>query len=142
MHARRFQQLAVTMLLVTLSGCATGPLVAEVEGTVTLDGKPLPGVQVVFAPEVSKEEDGRTSSAVTDDQGRFVLSLVDAKQARPGAIVGKHKVVLQDYTWENARDDPKRGVRRIPDQYSKFGTTPLSVTVEPGKNTLPLTVKR
>lgn len=129
------------LLLLAGPGCSSGPTLAEVEGTVTLGGTPLPGVQVLFSPDVGKDDDGRLSSAVTDDKGHFVLTFADAKQPRPGALVGKHKVMLIDHAWENARGDPKRGPRRIPDPYNTAGTTPLTATVTPGKNTIPLTVK-
>lgn len=139
-RAVRGMLLATGLLL--QGGCSSGPTLAEVEGTVTLDGTPLPGVQVVFSPDVGKDDDGRLSSGVTDDKGRFVLTFADAKQPRPGALVGKHKVMLNDHAWENARGDPKRGPRRIPDTYSTAGTTPLNATVAPGQNTIPLTIKR
>ncbi|MDA7994250.1 MAG: carboxypeptidase-like regulatory domain-containing protein, partial [Pirellulales bacterium] len=57
----------------TGSGCSNNPAnypeVADVVGTVTLDGKPLEGASITFAPQ-----SGRSSSGVTDSSGRYSLN--------------------------------------------------------------------
>jgi len=57
----------------TGSGCSNNPAnypeVASVVGTVTLDGKPLEGASITFAPQ-----SGRSSSGVTDSSGRYSLN--------------------------------------------------------------------
>lgn len=52
-----------------LTGCGTPTM--QVEGTITLDGEPLPGVQVLF----DRPEDGSAPSFAgrTDPSGHFVL---------------------------------------------------------------------
>lgn len=72
-------------------GCGpTPPRMVEVDGTVTMDGKPLEKIHVEFWPETN----GPKSFGLTDDQGKFSLSYEDG--SKKGAVVGKHKVVLQD----------------------------------------------
>jgi hypothetical protein len=62
----------------------------EVEGTVTMAGQPLDQIQVEFWPTGS----GVRSVGVTDQAGRFSLMTDDGKTR--GAVVGSHKVVLND----------------------------------------------
>lgn len=65
---------------------------AEVEGVVKMDDKPLDQIQVEFWPTAS----GPRSVGVTDASGRFVLKTDDGRMT--GAAVGNHKVVLRDTT--------------------------------------------
>lgn len=79
------------VLLAIPVGCGeAGPEIVEVEGTVTLDGKPLEKIRVEFWPEGN----GPQSTALTDDQGKFALMTPD--NVTKGAVIGKHKVVLKD----------------------------------------------
>ena len=66
---------------------AGGPKIVRVSGTVRYDDKPVPGVVVHFVPE-----EGRASTGLTDDQGRYKLSF-DRKQE--GAEVGTDKVYFK-----------------------------------------------
>ncbi|WP_146117760.1 MULTISPECIES: carboxypeptidase-like regulatory domain-containing protein [Pirellulaceae] len=52
-------------------GCSKGdmPEIGHVSGTVTLDGKPMEGVQVMFEPV----DGARSSTAMTDAEGKYVL---------------------------------------------------------------------
>ena len=79
---------ASLMLAVAIAGCGgpTGPKPAPVTGTVTRGGEPLSGADVMFMPQ-----DGAPSSGKTDASGRFELLYNDG---RPGAVVGKHRVVI------------------------------------------------
>jgi hypothetical protein len=71
-------------------GCDKQIPVAEVEGVVTLNGKPLDKIQVEFWPL----SEGTRSFGTTDTQGKFKLMTDDG--LRNGATIGKHKVVLHD----------------------------------------------
>src|SRR5262245_9836530 len=78
-----------------LSGCAKGPPpVTEASGVVLLEGKPLPQARVEFIPDLSGFGAEMNSSATTDDEGRFVLTMTYKSQ--PGAVVGKHRVVVAE----------------------------------------------
>ena len=88
--------LIIPMSVLMLSGCGeSGPQIVEVEGTVTMGGKPLEKIYVEFYPE----KEGPQSTGITDASGRFVLQTKDGKQK--GAPVGSHKVVIQDMSIMN-----------------------------------------
>src|SRR5262245_31547028 len=73
-----------------LSGCTSGPDIAEVEGHVTLDGAPLERAYVVFLPSGG----GRPGTARTDANGRYELRF---DGARKGALIGRHEVRVYTY---------------------------------------------
>ena len=80
-------------VLAAASGCGKSKLeTAEVEGTVTLDGKPLANAVVTFTPVVkTKDIEAPASSGKTDDKGHFKLAVISTGE--PGAVIGKHQVV-------------------------------------------------
>lgn len=83
-----FQKLLGVGLLVVAVGCSDGgPGLTTVTGTITLDGKPMPGVLVTFAPLA-----GSPSYGKTDVQGKYELWYTDDKK---GAMLGKHDVMLE-----------------------------------------------
>ncbi len=67
------------------------PSLVPVEGTVTVDGEPVAGVQVVF--QVVEIADGseykRPSSGVTDSQGKFKIGTYGADDGMP---IGSYRV--------------------------------------------------
>lgn len=79
----------------TLAGCGTAsaspksesPL-APVKGTVSLDGKPLEGATMIFAPQASKMGDG--AIGVTDASGNYEATAGGAT----GAPIGSYKVTI------------------------------------------------
>ncbi len=75
------------MGLLAISGCG-GVKTVPVTGTVTLDGKTLDGVSIVFVPT---EKEGKQANGRTDASGTFTLSSVGADQ---GALPGSYKVGL------------------------------------------------
>jgi hypothetical protein len=111
-------------LSLTLAGCGEPYQVAPVSGKVTLDGKPLANVRVVFQPSGGKNsaETGPGSSGVTDAQGQYALKTISAKP-QPGAVVGPHTVqfdavVTPKPGQEAALPDPK--APRIPPTSQPF----------------------
>jgi hypothetical protein len=84
-----------TILLLTAciwsgSGCSGGKneKVVRVNGTVTHNGQPVPGIVVSFVP-VTATETG-VSTGTTDDNGQYSLKV--AKTGSSGAVVGTHKI--------------------------------------------------
>lgn len=69
-----------------LVGCAReeGPELGAVTGRVLKEGRPLPGVRVVFSLGHS-----RPSAGITDEQGRYELRYTGT---RNGALLGQHQV--------------------------------------------------
>ncbi len=124
---------AFSLLLFCCLGC-TGrdqPPVAEVQGVITYEGKPLPSANVIFQPE-----SGPVASGLTDESGRFSL----ITQGQKGALLGNHKVSIQAM-------EPAKGkatapitadgqevavemVSKIPAQYSSFHHSGLTAHVE------------
>src|SRR5262245_48295885 len=82
-------------LLTSAGGCQRRPMwdLAPVEGTVTKDGRPLSGIEVVFMADLDAGTQGPPTSAITDESGHYRLRTHNGDQ---GAVVGKHRVVLLD----------------------------------------------
>lgn len=107
-----------TLLLVPLMGCdSSGPPLGTVEGTVTLDGTPVPNAFVVFTPQGQ----GRPSETKTDDSGRFQLSYTGSHK---GALIGKHEVTVST---EDITDDGKKVKEIIPAKYNRKGSIKIDV---------------
>src|SRR5437868_5176122 len=93
------------------TGCApAGPKVAKVGGRVTLDGKPLAKASVTFVPMASKEKPnpGPTAQGMTDDEGRYQLSL-GTDDAAKGAIVGPCRIYITTLLSDPILDDRDAG---------------------------------
>jgi hypothetical protein len=119
-----------------LAGCSSGSSVTEVEGTVTLNGKPLDNVRVEFLPDPEAKTSGPRSTGVTDAGGRFKLT---CENERSGAVVGTHRVTLTDLKqWEGLtakREDANKPLKpsRLPERYTDVVKTPFrGVEVKPG----------
>ncbi len=129
----------VAALLGALAGCEQGGLqYAPVSGQVTLDGAPVEGAKVLFLPiaEPGQTQAGPSSQGTTDAEGHYTLSTV-GPEARPGAVVGTHQVVLSTLI---TQPDPKHPAsetelvitpEKIPAPYRHLRDTPLRVEVPP-----------
>lgn len=137
---------AFVLFVLVFAGCSPPetPL-AEVEGTVTgPDGKPMKNILVQYFPTASGGQKLPSSTAVTDESGKYVLKCENGK---PGAVLGEHKITLADNNL--AEDDDAnlgkatRTVKpnRIPQPYASITTTPLTETVDAGKKTYDIKVK-
>jgi hypothetical protein len=131
--------LCLPLLALAIPACAgSHPEPADVEGTVLWHKKPLPNVEIQFVPDSLKGTSGPRSTAVTDEQGRYFL-LFDDDQ--PGAVVGRHRVVLiENGPVERGGKGKERVARKkatnqptIGSEYSKTATTPLGRDVVSGK---------
>lgn len=81
--------LPLTLMVMATVGCGPGgPPLANVTGTVTLDGKPVPNALVTFN---SMAENGSPSFGKTDKQGRYALEF---STDRKGALLGQHEVEI------------------------------------------------
>ncbi len=140
-------------LVLLASGCARPPQVTEVEGTVLLNNEPLPNALVQFVPDLPGQEGSLSSNAVTDDKGNF--RLVCSRGQEPGAVVGKHRVVITDAPppaevrglspkAQQAEAKYRAGLknRPIPETYGSVLKTPLVIEVTPDKKTYTLTLTR
>jgi hypothetical protein len=150
----RFALAPVALVALAPLGCGGGPEYAEVGGTVTLDGKPLPDVEVVFMPNPGQGPSAGAASCYTDAAGRYRLRTQRADRA--GAVVGKHVVVMIDVA---AYPPPvldsgsklnlppgasyRQGKQRVPPTYSHPAETPFrDIEVRPGSQSLDFDLKR
>jgi len=75
-------------LALLLAGCGDGgPQLCEVKGTVTLDGKPIQGVELTFVPQNVPAT--MISYGLSDEAGHYELAFTAAKT---GAIPATHHV--------------------------------------------------
>ncbi|MBS0206556.1 MAG: hypothetical protein JSS49_27010 [Planctomycetes bacterium] len=84
------------------------PKLGYVTGTVTLDGQPLQGATVYFAPmdatmADSKKDRARTSYGITDAEGHYKMIYINQTQ---GVAVGKCRVWLDLITPEGQKIPP------------------------------------
>ena len=116
---------ALVAVLGSVFGCGDANL-GRVQGTVTLDGQPLEGAMVTFAPV----EGGRPAAGRTDARGRY--QLVYSRDAG-GAMIGEHLVTISTYDERPGENDEDQIIpERVPAQYN--ANSELKVTVEPGSN--------
>lgn len=130
MCVRRFLSLSIMAALLGILAMTVGcgdPNMGRVYGTVTLDGQPLDGAMVTFAPA---EGGGRPAAGRTDNRGRY--QLVFSRDAR-GALVGPHRVSISTYNELPGEDGDDQVIpERVPAQYNV--QSELTRTVERGSN--------
>ena len=118
---------ALVCALITFSvgcgGSSDQPELGYVSGVVTLDGKPVAGVNVVFKPDV-----GRAAAANTDAEGSFTLQYLDGVE---GCKVGPNTV---SFDWPPGSTNAVG----IPAKYN--GAEAFKFDVKSGSNTFELTM--
>jgi len=126
-RSRSVQATALAVALLTLAGCGHGdrPDLGQVHGTVTLNGKPLAGAQVVFRPRA-----GHISCAMTDANGSYDLVYIRRDH---GALLGKHRVQISTLLPEMSRKEV------VPACYNS--RTILEREVAAGKNAIDFDLK-
>ncbi|QDV49944.1 carboxypeptidase-like regulatory domain-containing protein [Gimesia fumaroli] len=110
------------IILLGISGCFGGgeslPELANVTGTVTLDGNPLQGANVLFQPQ-----QGKTAFAMTDENGKFELMY---SQDTAGTVPGSYTVKVSK---EKNPEEP--GNNLVPPKYNE--NTTLKADVKSGE---------
>lgn len=125
--------LAMGCLLFAIGCSSDGPELADVSGTVTVDGKPVPNAVLTFIPT-----GGTTSYGKTNVQGKYKMMFTDTKS---GAMVGTHKVEIdvKRFSKEEVAEMKASGMEAsadfvpIPKKYDK---EPLTAEVKRGGNTI------
>jgi hypothetical protein len=135
----------MVVLALSAAGCgAKRPIFTPAEGTVTLDGRPLPYARVEFVPLLKGFGAEFNSVGITDEHGHFTLSC----GGQAGAAVAKHRVVVQEGPLppqargqseeaQNAFAEhmAKMKNRPIPPRYGSVVSTPLELEVTAGQST-------
>jgi hypothetical protein len=140
--SKRALMLAFAGLLALSAGCSRQVFTDTVEGTLTLEGAPLADVHVEFVPEVPEGTSAPGSSAVTDAKGFFRLTRNDNQ--KPGALVGKHRVVVFAGRPAQSKDDMNAGSASLvlPPVYANASKTPLTVEVTQDHKTYELRLNK
>jgi hypothetical protein len=130
--------LAAALAAAAGAGCQKQPPpIVEVEGVVTLAGKPLAKAEVRFYPKI--EFGGEyIASGETDAEGRFKLTCM----GRPGACACENLVTVTEAPLPEDMRGPSGEAqtrasrfrqslknRPIPDRYANLAQSPLKVTV-------------
>jgi hypothetical protein len=138
--------------LAPLGGCGRRlPAVVPVQGTVLVNGKPLPKARVTFVPQLDNFGAESNSTAVTDENGQFTLTCTFNGQ--PGAVVAKHVVLVAEASlpeeMRNVRDarvirqyQAKLGNRPIPSRYSSVRESPIQIDIKDGQEPVTLKLSR
>jgi hypothetical protein len=125
MHAFA-RTIGVLALFMVVSGCG-GEKGAPVSGHVTINGKPLANATVMFQPIAEGKSPGMGSAGKTDASGNYTLNNAGTRQ--PGAVVGKHMVLI------TAPEDSLAGLKlgkakRLPDKYNNKSTLKYEVPAQ------------
>ena len=102
-------------------GSSDQPELGSVSGVVTLDGKPVVGVNVIFKPDV-----GRAAADSTDAEGNYTLQYLDGVE---GCKLGPNTV---GFEWPPGASNTVG----IPAKYN--GEAAFKFDVKPGSNTFDL----
>src|SRR5262249_11909359 len=96
MSVRRTPALiTLALAALALAGCRRSPPpVVEVDAVVLLNDQPLPNALVEFVPDLKHFGAEMNSTGVTDEKGR--VRLVCASGQQPGAVAGKHHVLVTE----------------------------------------------
>ncbi len=99
----------VWVACVAAVGCSNQPQVAPVRGFVTMNGKPLAGGRIMFAPIASGEDKnvGHSAMGQIQQDGSFVLTTYEDGD---GALVGSHYPVVMENRQEDEPNSPRRTV--------------------------------
>lgn len=138
LKCRKTNCLMVAVTAFGLIGCGGGdsfkPELGLVSGSVTLNGKPAPELNVTFEPqgEVGKKSIvGSASTAMTDAQGKYELKY--GGTGAKGAVVGKHVVRIESAAGGGPAGGESGVVAvMIPDTYNTNST--LKADVVAGNN--------
>jgi hypothetical protein len=144
--------IAAAAAIVIAGGCGRRPPPMVVaEGSVTLDGRPLPKVRLEFVPTFTGFGGELLATAEAGDDARFrVMNGIGA-----GLCAGTYKVTVHELPpppdmQEYRADTPARqkayyaGLvnRPIPECYGSLATTPLAVEIVPGTTDYPVALDR
>ena len=126
-HAGLLCALALGMLCI--AGCGGGSDVdlVSVEGTVRLDGSPLPGATVEFQPTGGGSPS--YGQGPTDASGRYKLMFTYDKE---GAMIGEHTVRITTFQEDEDEETGESTIveEKLPPRYNT--ETELTATVESG----------
>lgn len=133
----------VATLLCTVVGCSSEPQPpklpdpVKVTGTVTLDGKPLEGAAIRFAPTSDKEYHGATGQS--DASGKYELNTdIGNGKTKPGVVPGNYSVYISRLVKPDGSFVPVDS-KEPPMMSGARDTIPLKYSTEKGRMTYTVT---
>ncbi len=131
------------LILVVVVGCRSELPRGEVEGTVTVNGRPEAGLLIIYVPQSIDKQRATRATGMTDDSGRYVLR---GEDQQTGVVIGPHSVIIQDmaiYSAPRSLDGTitEFPAPRVPSAYHDLLTTPLIKTVDKGKQVIDIDLK-
>lgn len=118
---------------VLLLGCGESLKTGEVEGLVVIDGKPGHKLSIQFLPDVDQGTRGPMASGETDAEGKFFLTMLVDGDTQRGAVVGEHRVVINDLQLAESATGAGLPIR-LPSQIGLAASTPIRKSVAEGRN--------
>jgi hypothetical protein len=122
-------------------GAGDAPETVAAKGTVTVDGKPTPGLSVAFFPS-----SGKVATGETDDQGNFTLT---TNEPGDGAVVGSYSVAINQIQEVTEAMPGMEGYKKpqpppFASKYTDAKTSGLNATVDadPSKNDFKFDLKK
>ncbi|MBN1396342.1 MAG: carboxypeptidase regulatory-like domain-containing protein [Pirellulales bacterium] len=128
--------ISLGLLIALIAGCGPKlPPLGTVHGQVTLDGKPVPNADICFLAS-----DGASSFGCTDAEGRYKLSYPLRKGKNAGAMIGKHRVMINTIRPnDGSLPTPAVPPIQIPARYNS--KTTLTADVKQGDNEINFHIK-
>lgn len=124
----------VAALLAFVVGCGNGrPATYPVTGSVTYQGQPVVGAQVMFRAAGAPAAEG-----TTDGTGKFSLMTFDPND---GAVLGKHRVTVVKKVPLDPNDPYSAVKDGLPAIYGDMARSPLEKEVTSGMNDFALELK-
>jgi len=138
------QVLPFLLMLPLFLGCGNArlPGLVPASGIVTLNGEPIEGVTIVFAP-LSPSGDARTATALSGAGGKFIVSTLDHND---GIMPGDYRVSVSKKTGVGGVDtaisgdervavqDSRQTIDYLPAKYSSGNTSDSSVSIPASGN--------
>jgi len=138
---QKFSLFTALMICLAITGCSRDGLQGLVPagGMVTLNGLPVEGAIIGFAP-TSTESGVRSASAMTDQNGRFVVTTLNFGD---GMQPGDYRVIVTKTTGTGGDLSPEESARtgggndrqivnHLPSKYGSPETSGLMISIPPG----------
>jgi hypothetical protein len=128
--------IGVAVFAAACPGCGStkGPTTVEVAGTVTLNGNPVEGANIVFSPAIGSDASRLSSQATTDHDGRFQLRThIGGGQFKSGVVAGKYDVTVNKLDTASIKNTFSPPKNLLPPKYAEPKTSPLKADVAAGQ---------
>ena len=133
--------IALAVVAAVFVGCDQGPEFGKVNGKIVIPGHTADQIRVEFHPDALAGTEGLSSVGETDAEGQFTLTCAASETVKEGAIVGKHRVVLQDLRL--ARSETGKGIpQRFNKSLAAVLSTPLTAEVKAGEQEIVLDLSK